>query len=70
MNTFELLAQLTDVPRLWYALPLLIAASLVYGATRDERTHQILVYSAKFLMWTIVFFAAISALIWFGGFWN
>ena len=68
--SFALLAQLTDVARIWYALPLLVAISLVYGATRHERTRDVLSQAMRFLLWTFVFFAIILGLIWFGGFWN
>jgi hypothetical protein len=40
---------------LWYALPLIIAVSLVYAATRSEAMPQIL-------------HGALRVAIWFGGF--
>ncbi|MBX3416380.1 MAG: hypothetical protein KF851_02160 [Pirellulaceae bacterium] len=69
-NSFGLLAQLTDVARIWYAVPLLIAISLVYGATRHEQTKEVLIHSGRFLYWTLIFFAIILGLVWFGGYWN
>ena len=38
-------AQINDM---WHALPLVIAVSLVYSATRDERMFPILVHALKF----------------------
>ncbi len=67
---FGLLGQLTDVARIWYALPLVVAISLVYGATRHELTRDVLSHSFRFFIWTLVFFAIILGVIWFGGFWN
>jgi hypothetical protein len=32
---------------LWYALPLILAASLVYAATRHERTAPILMHAFR-----------------------
>lgn len=38
----ELLASVADTNRLWYALPLVVSVSLVYGATRHELMKPIL----------------------------
>lgn len=37
----ELLWAIADVHYLWYALPLIVAVSLVYAATRHERLGAI-----------------------------
>ena len=68
--TSNFLGQLTDVARIWYALPLVVAISLVYGATRHELTREVLNHSFRFFVWTLVFFAVILGVLWFGGFWN
>ena len=36
---------------LWYALPLLVAVSLVYSATRHERWKPILSHAVRFGAW-------------------
>ncbi len=69
-TTIALLGQLTDIARIWYALPLLIAISLVYGATRHERAKEVLIHAGRFLYWTFIFFGIILGLVWFGGYWN
>jgi hypothetical protein len=68
--TLGLLGQLTDVARIWYALPLVVAISLVYGATRHELTREVFSHSLRFFIWTLVFFAIILGVLWVGGFWN
>ena len=49
--------------RLWYALPLLVAVSLVYGATRHELMRPILESSFRFALWTLVFLAVLMVLV-------
>lgn len=69
LSLFLLSASLT-VPRLYFAVPLIVAVSFVYGATRHERLDQILVHSFKTALWITGFLAVIFGLLWFGGFWN
>ena len=57
-----LLASIFDA-RMWYALPLIIAISLVYGATRHEYIPQILSQAGKAAVWVIGFMLVILALI-------
>jgi len=64
------LADILAVPRMYYVVPLIIAVSFVYGATRHERLDQILVHSLRSAVWVTFFLAIILGLIWFGGFWN
>lgn len=54
-------APLFAVSRLWYSLPLVVAISLVYGATRHELMPQILEHSTKFGVWILTFMLAIFA---------
>ena len=63
-----LLAALT--PRLFYAVPLVVVISLVYGATRHEYLPEILAHSARSAVWVVGFMAIIFGLIWVAGFWN
>ncbi len=65
-----LLAEIVAVPRMYYIVPLIIAVSFVYGATRHERLDQILIHSMRSAIWISCFLAIILGLIWFGGLWN
>lgn len=53
--------------QLLYAIPLIVAVSLVYGATRDEQLGPILQNAFRAAMWIIVFMAIIFAVLWFAG---
>jgi len=59
-----LIASIFDA-QLWYSLPLVIAISLVYGATRHEYLKEILESSAKALGWVMTFMAIIFVLVWY-----
>ena len=48
---------------LWYAVPLVIAISLVYAATRHEKNEHILVASARFGTWICGFMFAIFVVL-------
>jgi hypothetical protein len=41
------------VPELWYALPLVVAVSLVYAATRHELMGPILVHAGRLGLWIV-----------------
>jgi cytochrome c oxidase assembly factor CtaG len=65
---------LADISRLWhmdlwYALPMIIAISLVYAATRHEQMRPILVHAGRVAAWILGFmlvvFAALELLSWF-----
>lgn len=58
------------IPRIIYAIPLVITVSLVYGATRHERMSEIVSHSIRSIIWIVAFMAIILAIIWLGGFWN
>ncbi len=47
----------------WYALPLIVAVSLVYAATRHEDMRPILVHAGRTAIWIIGFMAVIFAVI-------
>jgi hypothetical protein len=52
---------------LWYALPLIISISLVYGATRHELLTPILIHAWRSLTWIVGFMAIIYAVLFFAG---
>ncbi len=52
-----------DMLHLWYALPLLVSVSLVYGATRHELMGPILENSIRSAIWISGFMAMIFALL-------
>ena len=49
--------------QLWYAVPLIVAVSLVYGATRDEEMGPILVQSYRAAIWIVTFLAIVFAVL-------
>ncbi|MEL7499353.1 MAG: hypothetical protein AAFN77_17225 [Planctomycetota bacterium] len=61
---------LAMTPRIYFAIPLIIVISLVYGATRHETLREIVDHSIRSLIWVVGFMAAILAIIWVAGFWN
>ena len=50
---------------MWYALPLVVAISLVYQATRHEQLGPILWGAARFGLWLVGFMAVASAILYF-----
>ncbi len=54
---------------LWYALPAIVAVSLVYAATRHEQIRPILIHAARTGVWILGFmavvFLALRAIDWF-----
>ncbi|MEQ8849106.1 hypothetical protein [Botrimarina sp.] len=58
-----MLILLAEVNRLVYAPLLLAAVSLVYAGTRHEDLRSILRHAGSFGVWTVVFMAAIAAVI-------
>ncbi len=59
MNFEPLISQIVEVGDLWYALPLVIAVSLVYAATRHERMGPILAHALRIGVWILGFMAVI-----------
>ena len=60
----------SSVAKIWFALPLVIVISLVYGATRHEEMREIVAQSYRSLIWVVGFMAIIFAIIFLAGFWN
>jgi hypothetical protein len=58
------------IAKFWYAVPLIVSVSLVYGATRHEHLKPILIHSLRSAVWVTGFMAIIFAVIWLAGFWN
>ncbi len=56
--------------RLWYAIPLVLVVSLVYGGTRHERLKDIIDQSIRTAIGLVGFMSAIFIVIWLIGFWN
>ena len=54
--------------QLWYALPLIVAISLVYGATRHELMGPILIHAYRAAVWIVgfilIFFAVLLLVSW------
>ena len=69
-NVLLVIAAAIPIPKFWYAAPLIVSISLVYGATRHEHLKPILVHSLRSAIWVTGFMAIIFALIWIAGFWN
>ena len=53
-------AQINDM---WYALPLVIAVSLVYSATRHEQINPILVHAMRVGIWIGGFMAVVFVIL-------
>ena len=49
--------------RLWFAVPLIVAVSLVYAATRHEEAGPLLVQAARGAIWMCVLLAVIAAIM-------
>jgi hypothetical protein len=49
---------------LWYALPLVVVASLVYAATRHERIGPILRHAVRIAVWILGFMGIIFVVLW------
>ena len=50
--------------QLFYAAPLVVAVSLVYGATRDEQLAPILTHSYRAAIWILSFILSVFAVLW------
>ena len=61
--SITLLGSIWDA-QIWYCVPLIVATSLVYGATRHEYLKEIINHSFRAALWLIVFLGIIFALVW------
>lgn len=48
---------------MWYALPLVVAVSLVYSATRHERMGPILGHALRIGVWIVGFMTIVFAVL-------
>jgi hypothetical protein len=65
-----LIALAGSYPNIYYAAPLIVMISLVYGATRHEHLAEIIEHSIRSLVWVLCFMGVILAVIWLAGFFN
>jgi hypothetical protein len=59
----RLLMAATDVRDFWYAVPLVIAVSLVYAATRHELMGPILSHAVRVGVWILGFMAVVFGVL-------
>jgi hypothetical protein len=59
-----LLASTLLAPQLWYAVPLIVSVSLVYGATRHELPRPILYHAWHTALWMAIFIGSIFLVLW------
>ncbi|KKK83865.1 hypothetical protein LCGC14_2789110 [marine sediment metagenome] len=57
----SLLLAVGGINDMWYSLPLVVAVSLVYSATRHEQVGPILSHAARIGIWIVGFMAVIFA---------
>lgn len=53
---------------IWYAIPLVVVISLVYGATRHEQKQEIIQHSIRSAIWLSGFLFVIFLAVWFAGY--
>ena len=63
-----LVAMIGMIAQIWYSVPLIIAISLVWGATRHERLSEIVAQSIRSLLWVLTFMGIIFAVIYCASF--
>jgi len=51
------------IPSIWYALPLIVAVSLVYAATRHELLEPIVHHAVRTGAWIAGFMAVVFAVL-------
>ena len=68
MNDLLLLAE--SPARIWYAIPLIVVISLVYGGTRHEYLREIFEHAFRSGVWMVSFMLMIFAIIWVSGYGN
>jgi len=59
----SLLGAIFPATQIWHLVPLMIAVSLVYGATRFERRRDILEHSLRFAVWVFGFLGLFSGVL-------
>lgn len=51
------------INQMWYALPLIVAISLVYAATRHELPKPIMIHAARLGVWIVGFMALVLGVL-------
>ena len=59
----NLLLAVTGINDLWYSMPLIVAVSLVYAATRHEQMGPILAHAGRIAVWILGFMAIIFVVL-------
>ena len=62
---YSFLLAASGINDFWYALPLILAVSLVYAATRHERMGPILIHAVRIGAWIAGFMAIIFVVLLF-----
>ena len=70
MDFLPLIAKSIWDAQIWYAIPLVVSISLVYGATRHENLKEILIQTYRSVVWVLGFMAIIFGIIYVAGYWN
>ncbi len=52
-----------EIHDFWYALPLIVAVSLVYAATRHERMRPSLTYALRVGIWIVGFMLVVLVVL-------
>jgi hypothetical protein len=65
MNHLSLFAANFWQNNLWYALPLIVAVSLVYAATRHEDMREIFAHALRIGLWIIGVMAILFVVLWY-----
>ena len=68
LSLFPLLASL-PTKQTWYLLPLIVAVSLVYGATRHELFGPILQHTLRTAGWLVGFMGVLIFAAWLLSYW-
>jgi hypothetical protein len=63
------LSTVLEVSMLWYALPLVVAVSLVYAATRHEAMGPILHHAVRVGAYIVSFMFVVFAVFWLLSLW-
>jgi hypothetical protein len=48
---------------LWYAVPAIVAISLVYAATRHENMRSIFLHAGRWMAWLVGFMAVVFVIL-------
>ncbi len=67
--SFTLFAAAGSHSQYWYALPLIVAVSLVYGATRHELPRPIFLHAARAAIWISGFMLALLMILLLADWW-